>query len=355
MDCKRSSSPNSGAIIGDNDDLLTEILIFLPPRSLIKLQLINKHWRSLILSPQFSRLHTFHHRSSKPQSSFLLRSTTSQLFICHPTVKKLVPFRFRFRCRRILQACNGLLLVECTNSHCGDKDYFVCNPTTGKYRKLSLSEEQREGISGVCIAFDPSKSPYYKVLCFRSNKGSDYVEVYDSETHTWKDRVKTSHVQGQMINGVCWNNGIYFIRPHLPSFYFCFKDDSDGIHRIRKIPTNQFRGAMRSHVMESNGHLHYVMPFVHRRENYVCVCVYEKNKEDRSWFLKYKANVNPFSDENNGTAMISLLGIIRGEREEDSILLFHVPGKIMVYRFIDEVSEFLFQNAHKFIETLAPV
>ncbi|PIN11485.1 hypothetical protein CDL12_15907 [Handroanthus impetiginosus] len=261
MDSKRSSSPNSGAIIDP----------------LIKLQLISKHWRSLILSPQFSHLHTLHHRSSKPQSSFLLR----------------------FRCRKILQSCNGLLLVECTNSRYADKNYYVCNPTTGKYRKLSLSEEQREGVSGVRIAFDPSKSPYYKVLCFRSNKGSDNgsdnVEVYDSEIHTWKDRVQTSHVQGQIINGVCWNNGIYFIRSHLPSFYFCFKDDSHGIHRIRKIPTNQTRGAMRNHVMESNGHLHYVMPSLRRRESYVCVCVYEKNKEDRSWFLRYKANANPFS------------------------------------------------------------
>lgn len=33
---------------------------------------------------------------------------------------------------------------------------------------------------------------------------------------------------------------------------------------------------------------------------------------------------------------ICLVGIITGENEEESSLVFHVPGKIMVYRFHDE-------------------
>ncbi|PIN14174.1 hypothetical protein CDL12_13197 [Handroanthus impetiginosus] len=187
MDCKRSSSPRSAAVIGGNDDLLIEILLFLPAKSLIKFQSVSKHWRSLILSQRFSRLHTLHHhRRHQPRPSFLLRSSiTSQFFVCQPNVKKLVPFRFEYRYLKILQSCNGLLLLECKNSPYGQKDYFVCNPTTRKYKKLVLSFGQL--VRGLCIVFDPAKSPYYKVFCFTSydddRVGNEDITDYHTSTN----------------------------------------------------------------------------------------------------------------------------------------------------------------------------
>ncbi|PIN11483.1 hypothetical protein CDL12_15905 [Handroanthus impetiginosus] len=337
MDCKRSSSPESGAIIGGNEDFLMEILLFLPVKSLIRFQSVSKHWRSLILDPRFSHLHSlhhFHHLCHKPQTSFLLCDTTSRASVCLPTVKKLFSFRFRFRYQKILQSCNGLLLLECGNPHSGPKDYFICNPTTRKYRKLLPSEEQMEGFLGLSIVFDPSISPYYKVFSFRTNDlYSEWVEVYDSETHTWKQRVKVPHISTQVIDGVYWNDGIYWIQPRLTSFCFSSKDDCYGFNSKHKVPRVHSR-ARENHVMESNGHMHYAVLSLHPDKNYVYV--YEVNNKDRIWHLKYKASLNPISSEfagNDGTCLISLLGIVRGERKEDSVLLLHVPGKIMVYSF----------------------
>ncbi|PIN11484.1 hypothetical protein CDL12_15906 [Handroanthus impetiginosus] len=331
MDCRRSSSPRSAAIIGGNDDLLIEILLFLPAKSLIKFQSVSKHWRSLILSRRFSHLHTVHYRRRhKPQPSLLLRSSiTSKFFVCHPDVKKLVPFCFKFRYQKILQSCNGLLLLACGNSPYGQKNYFICNPTTRKYRRLVV----KGGLSGLCIAFDPSKSPYYKVFCFRGSLYSQWtIDVYDSESRTWKVGIKLSNGPLKIVNGVYWNDAIYFIKPRMTSYYFSFEDDFDGFNMIDKIPRVRSQGTKKNHVMESNGHMHYLVLSLHPDKNYVYV--FEGNKEDCSWFLKYKANLNPISSAlagSNGTRMISLLGIIRGEMEEDSAMLFHVPGKIMVY------------------------
>ncbi|KAK6135599.1 hypothetical protein DH2020_030647 [Rehmannia glutinosa] len=290
MQCTRSSSiRSSAAIIGSNDDLLTEFLIFFPAKSLIRFQLVSKQWHSVISSPSFRHLHSLHHcrRRAKSQPSFLLRGAVSRFFICHPTVKRLVPFSFGFKKVNILRSCHGLLLLECRKTNFGYKDYYIFNPTTMKFRNLWL----RKAFIGLCLVFDPSRSPHYRVLCLvPCENSSSRLLVYDSETHTWKDSVESYTRRQKFCGGIYWNDDVYF-------------------YKSRHI---------------------YVY------------------------------------------GNIRLLGMIRGDREEDSILLFHVTGKIMIYRFVAEVFEVLvdfrsegyfregllqfeFKNAHQFIESLAPV
>ncbi|PIN11489.1 hypothetical protein CDL12_15911 [Handroanthus impetiginosus] len=281
MDSKKSSFPRSAAIIGSNDDLLIEILLFLPATSLVRFQSVSKHWRSLILSPRFSRLHTLHHRRRhKPRPSFLLRcSITSQFF--------------------------------CRSSPHGQKDYFICNPTTRKYRKLVLADETEDRVRGIFIVFDPAKSPYYKVFSFRCNEDWYYkctVEVYDSETRTWSEKVKISDIPRQIINGVYWNDAIYFIRPRVLSCCFPFEDDSYEIHWFNGIPRVRSPGAKKNHVMESNGHLHYVVLSLHPGKNQVYV--FERDADFGSWFLMYEVSLNPISVTFAGNNIISLLGFL---------------------------------------------
>lgn len=51
-------SSESAQHIASNEDLLTELLLHLPPKSLLRFQTVSKHWLSIISSPQFRRLHT---------------------------------------------------------------------------------------------------------------------------------------------------------------------------------------------------------------------------------------------------------------------------------------------------------
>ncbi|GFP82041.1 F-box protein at5g07610 [Phtheirospermum japonicum] len=346
---------SAAAIIGSNDDLLIELLIFFPAKSLIKFQLVSKQWQSVISSPSFRHLHTLHYnRRPKPQTSLLLRFSSS-FFICHPTFKRLVPFS-GFQHVDVLQSCNGLLLLRC-----GRKSCYVFNPTTMQARDL----RPPKAFIGLCLAFDPSKSPHYKVFCFRSHIVlSVSVSVYESETHAWTDRPVESCLEvGRFCDGVYWNGSVYFIKSHGTSRRFSLEDE-----RVYRLPISPRAMSKKHHIIETNGHMHSVL----LSDNYLYV--YELSDVDFGWSTKYFADLKPvwatFGAENR--SRISLLGMIREERVENSMLLVHVPGKIMIYRFLTKTFEVLvdlsresyfeegrlqfdFWTAHQFIESLAPV
>ncbi|KAG8372340.1 hypothetical protein BUALT_Bualt12G0055900 [Buddleja alternifolia] len=186
-----------------------------------------------------------------------------------------------------------------------------------QYRKLLIDDAEKKTSSGICLVFDPSKSSHYQVICFRQDKNVKWPELGE-----------------------------------------CSQNPSPGVKM--------------NYVMESNGYLHYIAQSLHSDKNYICV--YEMNEDDFSWFIKYRVDLNPISATfavNNWKA-ISVLGIIRGEKEENSLLLFHVPGKIMFYRFFDEIFDafvdftremyyqkgilqFGAKHLYQFIETLVPV
>ncbi|GJW96428.1 hypothetical protein Tco_0178236 [Tanacetum coccineum] len=70
---------------------------------------------------------------------------------------------------KILQSCNGLLM--CGGSGMPVFDY-VYNPSTNQYKKLSyadcsLDNSPYYSSAGLRIAFDPTKSPHYKLVDIR--------------------------------------------------------------------------------------------------------------------------------------------------------------------------------------------
>ncbi|KAG8372338.1 hypothetical protein BUALT_Bualt12G0055800 [Buddleja alternifolia] len=378
MNCKRSSSSSAAAIIGGNDDLLLEILQFLPTKSLIRFQLVSKQFQYLISDSSFRQLHTLRLRHRpKPQPSFILRSATSQFFYCHPTVKKLTPFRFQHANMKIVQSCNGLLLLEDKDSGNTPKDHYIYNPVTMQSRKLVIGDEEMKYFAGVSLVFDPSKSPHYKVVCLRKGRYfglNEYmvVKVYDSETHTWKHYGKDHITDKQFWNDIYLDNEIYFIKPSLKTFCLYVRDDDMWENLRRSYSFTCSVGVDKHHIIESNGSIYGVDVLFRESGNSFSVLGL---LNDGCWYIMCNATYN-----HCGSAFCILGTIIRGKKEGDSILLFHVPGKIMVYRFYEEVFEVLdkevfevlvdftsenyyeegklqfnFKDAHQFIETLAPV
>ncbi|KAG8372327.1 hypothetical protein BUALT_Bualt12G0054600 [Buddleja alternifolia] len=183
------------------------------------------------------------------------------------------------------------------------------------------------------------KSPHYKVLGLMPKGQSQYsIDVYESETHTWKHYAKRQiiyYCQFQK-NDVYWTDGFYFIKPGGKSYYLCLQE-----------------------IEEPD-------------DNYLYV--FELNRSDRSWFMKYHVDLSPIADifaAGNYRLVSTVLGIVRGDRDEDSMFLFHEPGKIILYRFHDDTFEVLvdfrrddyyeegrfqfgFNDSYQFIETLAP-
>ncbi|KAL8489017.1 hypothetical protein ACS0TY_024600 [Phlomoides rotata] len=359
---KRSSSLSShqsASIIGSNDDLLTEILILLPATSLIRFKLVSKHWKSLISAKSFTSRHF--RRRPEPQQSFILGVRgRSQFFICHPTVKKLVRFRFRLAHEhvKILQACNGLLLLETGEFVSGSKDYYVFNPITNRYRQI----HHADSYTAPCLLFDPSKSEHYRVVLFKktSNFSAIRFSVYDSSTHEWRDGGENPNLFHKFSGGVSFNHRAYFIRNSGSSFYY-----SPDEEKLCNIPCPPKSGG-RKYVLESNGHLHCI----HLSKKANKCRLYVSEMIDDKWFNS--GGVAKSELARATYTKVELLGMIREERVEDSMFLIHVPGQILICRFSDDVCEVLvdyrndyfyqedqlqfeFQDAHPFVASFASV
>ncbi|KAL0382035.1 UNVERIFIED_CONTAM: F-box protein [Sesamum calycinum] len=366
-----STSTSAAEEVAYNDDVLMEILLLLPAKSLVIFKAVSKHWHSLLSTSSFSHLHTLRH--CKPQPSFLLRAAPSLFFYFNPTIKKFLQFHLNFAHPKILQSCHGLLLLECGSSLSVNRDYYVYNPTTGDSRKLLL---EKESLLGLQLAFDPSKSPHYKVICVSNTSYSIHfceIQVYDSGTRTWKrlEEVFTSSEFRKFDQGVYWNNGIYWIASGGQILRFdiekCIFESSPAT-----MITSQGRRSLNMvNLMESSGRMHCVL---HKDTMSSLLLVYEVTDNGNNLCLKYSFNFDlvtaSFGERTCGK--ISVMGIITGERKEELSLVFHIPGKILACRFYDGSFEelldlrvlkfyregqlqFGYHDAYQFIEALAPV
>ncbi|KAJ0042076.1 hypothetical protein Pint_18038 [Pistacia integerrima] len=265
-----SSSPrlqtsSSAEIIANNDDLLIEILVCLPIKSLLKFKSVSKHWLSLITSPNFS-LRTsplpkpinglFICRIYSPEYNFInLRSSSSR-----PPFKSLtfdsIPSRIH-----IQQSCDGLLLCSRMQENARHADYFVYHPTTNIYTTLlPLTIDNGALHRGVILAFDPSNSPHYKVVCVKDcflYESCFQIEIYSSQTDTWRlCNFGFIYRNGPFfMDGVFWNNAIYWYKSWSPSIYFDM--DEEEVREMQMPPNiggwNEkwcwYMGASRSHLL----------------------------------------------------------------------------------------------------------
>lgn len=111
--------PSSAQIVVSIDDLLTEILLRLPIKSLLRFRLVSDHWCSLIVSPQIGRL--LNPDPNPAVGLFFLSSIVDLSYTYIPfslkDSRKNPPFtKLKFAEEpwgiRVLQSCNGLLLCR---------------------------------------------------------------------------------------------------------------------------------------------------------------------------------------------------------------------------------------------------
>ncbi|XVF11270.1 hypothetical protein REPUB_Repub08aG0012400 [Reevesia pubescens] len=168
----------SAEAIANYNDLLSEILIGLPVKSLLRFKSVSKGWYSIISDPNFCR------RLLPPDSvADLFLSGTFWLKLEYEFVPltdksfdapfKSLTFDDNTAGLRILQSCNGLLCCTCIHAYSSKHDYYIYNPTTKQFFTLpQLPTEEKITVYGFGFAIDPAKSPYYKVVFIRES--SDY-------------------------------------------------------------------------------------------------------------------------------------------------------------------------------------
>ncbi|XP_059635780.1 F-box protein At5g07610-like [Cornus florida] len=138
---KRIGNTPSVDVIAGNEDLLFEILVHLPPKSLLRFQCVSKHWLSLISNPQFRSHHSRRNPNSVATALFYYKKFPFPEFgflslkaLENPTNN--TPFHFldflsTFNEVIYAHSCNGLLFVELWRdsgeslTHVGDRvSYF---------------------------------------------------------------------------------------------------------------------------------------------------------------------------------------------------------------------------------------
>lgn len=199
---QKISEPSSARIVLSIDDLLIEILLRVPITSLLCFKTVSKRWLSIITHPHFSVLYPNraiglvltcpYSLPAKPQYDYVHFDKKNP---SKPPFKNL-KFINDSSGISVLQSCNGLMLCSNSASRLAKRNYYVCNPTTKHYTTLpkSLLQTENSKIHGISLAFDPLKSPHYKVICVRDSVSSPQhyqIEIYSSQTGLCIAYVKT--------------------------------------------------------------------------------------------------------------------------------------------------------------------
>ncbi|KAK9292314.1 hypothetical protein L1049_020279 [Liquidambar formosana] len=373
---QQTSSAAADAIAG-NDDLLTEILRLLPTRSLFKFKSVSKHWLKLISSQDFSR-----RLNPNPTVSALFLPKSPHP---HGPVFDVVPldgkpstaFPNLLPSVFILQSCNGLL---CSDRYPENKlNYYIYNPTTHQFTLLpELEADLFSTVACVILAFDPRKSPDYKVLCVRLAYpllNNHRIEIYSSKARSWRVSCESFTATGGINfgKGVYWNGAIHWITNVRKKSVFSFDVDEERV--IGETPMPVIRDWNRMSVRyfgECRGHLHLVL--ISGRQPWFIV--YEMERDYSGWFVKYKVDLGAvsslFSDirPNNYEELsklryrdLSILCLVREEKDEESFLVMRTPEVVVRYRFQDKTLKKLCDftvrharpEAYQYIETLAQV
>lgn len=135
-------------------------------------------------------------------------------------------------------------------------------------------------------------------------------------------------------SGVYWNGAIHwFSYRGSRSEYYNIDEGRMGI--IPVLPVRERRN-YHMHYGESGGHLHLIESYDYGPMNRVDV--YEMARDYSRWVVKYRVDdldVTRIQRDPWRSCSISVLCVVRMERDEDSFMVLHVPGKILSYSFGD--------------------
>ncbi|CAL4970919.1 unnamed protein product [Urochloa decumbens] len=192
----------------ENDDLLSDILLRLPPSpsSLPRASLVCRRWCRLVSDPAFLRRFRARHRRSAPLLGFFTRASRNVLFT--PTLEppdRLPPGRFSLelgsRCR-ILGCRHGLVLIH----NWLDLQLLVWDPITGDLSRVAVPPEFGDGgsavvedgavlraASDVVHGGEDHPIPFLVALVGNDREFTRaFACVYPSETGEWGNLISTA-------------------------------------------------------------------------------------------------------------------------------------------------------------------
>ncbi|MBA0785855.1 hypothetical protein Gotri_028072 [Gossypium trilobum] len=362
-------SQNAEAI-ANNYDLLILILVRLPVKSLLRFKSVSKTWHSIISDPEFSRRLSLNisglimcklsYQVNKPEYGFIPLGNKSST---DDAPFKYLDFINHSSGLKVVQSCNGLLLCSSSRYYNNfNYDYYIYNPTTKQFVTIPLPSNLQNArvVCRLSLAFDPTKSLHYRVVCVRdpdpwlnilddpeSNYVSQQIEIYSSQTRSWRLSGKPflSHVNTGFGGGLFCNGTIHWLGAYNnTSFYFNVEDEELRDLPMPPIPDDWEDLRRVLYFGESRNHLHLIEIYRPPTSRF---SVYEVESDYSGWFVKYNINLDPLIVAYPGMVRtywdpsdlnyyaFSIFYIVREANDEESYMVLHIPEKAIRYSLKD--------------------
>ncbi|KAL7221864.1 hypothetical protein ACSBR1_023751 [Camellia fascicularis] len=372
--CTSSEHSLAAELIANNSDLLTEILIRVPAKSLIRFKSVSKEWLYLISDFQFASDHARRNHHSSVSALYFYSNRWSpeeQLesvsIAGHrtrlPTLSFLDGVVVSSCTITIERSCNGLIL--CSNGF-RKPPYIVCNLTT---KKFSLLPD---------IGPTSSESPHYKVLLFSysyvNNGRWVEIEIYNSQTSSWKHISVPEPRGARFMFRVFWNGAIHGIS--YANVHARFEVEEEKLIQT-PMPRNP---KILSHDKiwyfgECGGDLLLIQT---PQRCAMGFRILQMHRDYCEWIVKYRVHLRPILSVLPKTARktiitcceFNVLCVVKGANEKDFTLVLAIRGKVISYNVksktlkelhdlstddLDDWGGASWCNTYQFIESLSPV
>lgn len=230
----------------------------------------------------------------------------------------------------------------------GFTSYYVCNPTSGQTKRISvLDQSDNRRVMSVDVAFDPLKSAFYNLILVTELSRSESQQLikigtYSSKTQSWSYGLHNLAYEVGFGHGVHCNGAIYWrhVRNNSVS-YFDLEANCIQNLGIPQMTSEPFRTNI-GYLGESGGRLHLVRTC---RPSSIRFTVFEM-KDDRSgWLVKYQSDFGDLvacfprmGRVAHGPYQFNLMNLFEGEREEDLNIVLKIPGAVVQYNAKDKTS-----------------
>lgn len=367
-DCLKVNPSLIEKILG-NEDLLMEILLRVPAKSLVKLKCVSKHWLSLISDLKFCYKHSA--QSLKLVSAIYyysdpccsrLKSLSLEGHQNLPTLPLFDGVEKGYTIS-VTHACNGLML--CSRRWWHEEYFCVCNLTTNKYTVILKAPSSSNHVLLACISYDPVKSPYYKVVLTRY---PNLVDIYFSENNSWK-RIQVTEALCESHHKAFWDESIHWI--HYGNAHLKLDVEKETLEKITVPPKLSF---LMDHMIHYFGECGESLILIqYRPRAIVGFRILEMRKGSTSWTVKQRANLRPIMQLHPENKEFHVLNVLKGLLESDVVLVLAAAHKIFMYdlssKRLEVICDFTpsefwdlqyYRNdcsgrAYHFIESLAPV
>ncbi|WOG91450.1 hypothetical protein DCAR_0310699 [Daucus carota subsp. sativus] len=242
------------------EDLITDILVRLPVKSLLRCKSVSKPWFSLISSPNFTK-YQLKHTLSKPGADRTLILKIDDDFISllslnPPQLNAPFAFPYTIGHFRIVGSCNGIVCVSAPRTFCyfpwyrRTHDIYLWNPATRQSKLIPPNIRDDIPSRAVGFGFDSVHNDY-KVMRVASSFAEPFsAEVYSANADVWRklDPMRSDYPEygdfDVCVNGFLCCQGFYGMMaldlsteviasgirlPHGSDKYSCITDFNDSI------------------------------------------------------------------------------------------------------------------------------